>query len=118
MTNRIKEVSILVPRLTPTEAEIHISVLPETLSATTEVRGRFVGPRCALASTVEIAYPLREHSRGNDPSPHIILRGIVPEPCLWDPESPFLYRCMVELWQDGELCDQRAVDYGLATAAK
>src|SRR5580700_4648237 len=107
MANRIKDISMHISRLTPTEAEINITVRPEALAATTEVRGRFVGPRCAFAATVEIAHPLREYSREHDSaaSPRLILRAIIPEPCLWDPESPFLYRCEVELWQNGQLCD-------------
>jgi hypothetical protein len=114
MTNRIKDMSMHIARLTPTEAEIHITVSPESLSYTTEVRGRFVGPRCTHAATIEIAYPLREQARDSN-TPLIVLRTVVPEPCLWDAESPFVYRCEVELWQDGQLCDRKATDYGLAT---
>jgi hypothetical protein len=117
MTNRIHDVSMSISRLTPTEAEIDITVQPETLSGATVARGRFVGPRCAYAATVEIAYPLRELSRTppSAPTPNIILRGIIPEPCLWDAESPFVYRCEIELWQDGQLCDRKSTDYGLRT---
>jgi beta-galactosidase len=120
MANCIKDISMQILRLTPTEAEINIILRPETLSSTTEARGRFVGPRCAFAATVEIAHPLREHAREHDAagSPRLILRAIVPEPCLWDPESPFVYRCEVELWQDGQLCDRKAVDYGLAAPSR
>jgi len=110
---------MLVSRLTPTEAEIHIKIHVESLGVTTQARGKLVGPRCAYASTVEIAYPLREISRACDPAEvaHITLRAIIPEPCLWDPQSPFLYRCVVELLEDGQICDERSADYGLATPA-
>jgi hypothetical protein len=114
MANRIKDVSMFISRLTPTEAEVNITVFPESLSSTTQARGRLVGPRCAYAATVEIAHPLREQSRELTDTPRIVLRALIPEPCLWDSESPFVYRCQVELWQDGQLCDQKSNDYGLA----
>jgi hypothetical protein len=114
MANRIKDMSLSISRLTPAEAEINITVFPEALSSATLARGRVVGPRCAYAVTVEIAYPFREQARHSTDPPSIVLRALIPEPCLWDPESPFVYRCHVELWQDGQPCDERSMDYGLA----
>src|SRR5579864_1387677 len=103
MSNRIKDISIKNVRVNPVQADIDVTVYPETLSAKTEVRGRLVGPTCVKASTVEVAYPLRECGRKLESTPDISLRAIIPEPCLWDQESPFLYRLVLELWQDGEL---------------
>jgi beta-galactosidase/beta-glucuronidase len=116
MANQIKEMSVSVVRLSPAEAEIHIRLVPASISAGTEARGRVVGPRCARAATVEIAYPLREHSRRLESPPQIVLRAIIPEPCLWDAESPFVYQCIVELWQDGQIGDRRSTEYGLGYA--
>jgi hypothetical protein len=74
-----------------------------------------MGPHCPYATTVEVAYPLREVSRVYDKfgMPLIHLRAIIPEPNLWDPVSPFLYRVAMELWQDGERCDLRDYMHGL-----
>jgi len=120
MSNRITHMSMLVSRLSAAEAEIHIKIYVESVAATTHARGKLVGPRCAYAATVEIAHPLREISRACDPAEaaHITLRAIIPEPCLWDRESPFVYRCVVELLHDGQICDERSADYGLATPAR
>jgi hypothetical protein len=41
------------------------------------------------------------------------MRVIIPEPSLWDPETPFLYEGPVELWEDGQRCDQVQVRHGL-----
>ena len=73
----------------------------------TQVRGRLTGPRCPYTTTVEVAYPFREHSRdyGEGGSPRLTLRAIIPEPSWWDPQTPFLYEGPVELWQDGRLVD-------------
>lgn len=112
MTNRIVSSRITGMRLSPTEADIRISVQPQSLFVGTEVRGRWVGPRCAYASTVEVAYPLREQERTHDA---INLRVLIPEPSLWDPQSPFLYQEMLELWQDNTLCERISRQQGLRT---
>src|SRR5260221_11284590 len=87
------------------------------MTATTEVRGRLMGPRCVYASTVEVAYPLRAGHGAPAPeaNPRIIKRVVIPEPNWWDPISPFLYEGPLELWQDGELCDQRTLRHALRT---
>ncbi len=115
MSNRIKDIWVHHGRLDPAEAELGIEVYPEVLTSTTQVRGRLMGPRCRYSSTVEVAYPLRECSRQyeKEGQPHILLRVIIPEASFWDPESPFLYEGPVELWQKGQLCDQRQLIIGL-----
>src|SRR2546421_9496073 len=108
MNNRIRSLKIWNRSVNPAEAGISISVQPEQMTSTTQVRGRIVGPRCAYSSTVEVAYPMREVSRQYEKYdvPGLILRVVIPEPCLWDPQSPFIYEVTAELWQSGQLCDQ------------
>src|SRR5258708_30160011 len=108
MANRIKELYSSILRLTPTEAVCLFGVYPERVTNRTEVRGRLTGPRCPYATTVEVAYPLRESSREYEKYgiPHISMRAIIPEPNLCDPASPFCYQCTLELW-DGEQCCRR-----------
>jgi hypothetical protein len=117
MENHIREIRITQRRLEPVEAELGITVYPEQLTSTTQVHGRLMGPHCRYASTVEVAYPLRESSRQyeKEGTPHITSRVIIPEASFWDPESPFLYEGPVELWQKGQLRDQRQLRHGLRT---
>jgi hypothetical protein len=110
MENRIRETVVTDHRLDPAESEVRIAVYPERLTPTTEVRGRLTGPRSAYASTVEIAYRVQEVARAAD---HILARVVIPEPCFWEPQSPFLYEGPLELWQDGQRCDQTPVSHGL-----
>jgi hypothetical protein len=77
------DIMITVKRLDPAETEIHLSA-PEPVSA------RLLGPRCRFASTVEVAHWFRPA-----PGSTGTLRAIVPEPSLWDPESPFLYDAII-----------------------
>jgi hypothetical protein len=96
-------------RLDPVETELRLHVKVADLTPTTQIRGRLLGPRCVYASTIEIAYPLRELARDG----HIELRVVIPEPSWWDPESPFLYEGAVELWQDDVLCDRAEICHGI-----
>src|SRR5262245_54959769 len=128
MTNRIREIHIQAVRLDPYEAEVRITVLPERVTPTTAVRSKLVGPRSAYARTLEVAYPLAlllpspplrgrgvggEGTADATPSPHplspseggeglsrpaLTCRVVIPEPSFWDPETPFLYEGLVELW--------------------
>src|SRR5262249_10780296 len=115
MNNRIRRVEVRDRSAVPAEAEVWVTVVPEQITPTTEVRGRLMGPRCPYASTVEIAYPLRPLPRLGVVGSGLVRRLVIPEASLWDPESPFLYQGPVELWQDGRRCDQVAVSRGLRT---
>jgi len=87
----------------------------ETLTPSTELRGRLVGPTCPYTTTIEVAYPLRPLPK---PAPGLPLtrRVNVPEPSFWDPVAPFLYHGVVELWQDDECCDRRTFRHGFRDA--
>lgn len=115
MMNRIQNVSIRYGRLSPAEAEVWVTVYPERLTSDTQATGRLIGPRCPYATTVEVAYPLREQGREYESTggPRLSMRAIIPEANLWDPISPFLYQCWLDLWQGRQCCDRVEVTYGL-----
>jgi len=98
-------------KLTLAAAELRVQLLDSSLAAGTELRGRLVGPRNRYASTVEIAYPLQPCW----PLLRNCQRVAIPEPNLWSPTSPFLYRGTVELWMKGERTAEVAVQHGLRT---
>ena len=111
MSNRIRNIHVKDHSLVPAEAELRLTVELEQITPTTEVRGRLMGPRCRYSSTVEVAYPLRPVA---DTGP--LRRGfrvIIPEACMWDPVSPFLYEGPVELCEEGRRVDQVHVSHGL-----
>jgi hypothetical protein len=118
MKNLVRRIEIHDRSLDPVSAEVWITVWPEHHTATTEVRGRLMGPRCLYSSTVEVAYPLRPlpPSLGEQTRPHapgLTVRVVIPEASLWEPQCPFLYQGPVELWQDGQCCDRVIVSHGL-----
>jgi hypothetical protein len=107
--NRIRDVVVFNHRLDPIETELHVHVKLDEMTATTEIKGRLMGPRSAHAATIEIAYPLREIERQD----HVVLRAIIPESSWWEPKTPFLYEGPLELWQDGVLCERVAIRHGI-----
>lgn len=109
MSNQILHVRLSDHSLDPAQAELRISVTAEHVAPTTELRGRLMGPRCAYAATVEVAYPLRPFVRPDALSGRVV----IPEPSLWEPSCPFLYGGAVELWQDGQRCDLTPIRRGL-----
>src|SRR5262245_36147025 len=117
MNNGLRWVGCDIHSLSPAEAEIWITAGTERVTATTEIRGRLVGPHCLYATTVEVAYPIRPIPHPPESLPTLTRRVIIPEPSLWDPQSPFIYRAAVELWQDGSRCDRAEFDFGLRARA-
>jgi hypothetical protein len=117
MANQIRNVEIRIHRLTPFEAELWVVVVAETITSTTELRGKFVGPKSPTSSTIEVSYPLRPFTRKPSDLPDLCGRVIIPEPNVWKPETPLVYDATIELWHDG---DRRGVHqilgYKLLTA--
>jgi hypothetical protein len=110
--NSILRVEVRDHSLVPTEAEVLITVVPRFLDAGTEVRGRFMGPRCRFAQTVEVAYHFRPLLIPTGQSA-LTVRAIIPEASFWEPQSPHLYAGPVELWQDGQRCQVVQLRHGL-----
>ena len=97
-----------IVRLDAVCAEVHFIWPIADLPPGALLKGRFVGPRCALANTVEIAHPLRPVA-GRPGAMSVI----VPEPSLWGPQCPFLYEAVVELWYEGECVATQVTHVGL-----
>jgi hypothetical protein len=114
MQNRIARVEIVDRVINSASAELQVVADPEVWTPDLQLRGRLMGPRCAFATTVEIAYHLRPvaDSEKTD-SRRLVARVSIPEPSLWDPVSPFLYAGPIELWNGEHRCDSIRVTHGL-----
>ena len=116
MSNKLRQVNVRVRGLSAAEAELWLLVEAERVTPTTEVRGRLVGPRCPGVTTIEVAYPLRPFPRPPEGLSPLSRRAVIPEPSLWEPGQPYVYRAVVELWEGGQECDRAEFDYGLRMA--
>jgi hypothetical protein len=113
LSARVRHSEVRNHVLNPAEAEVRITVTPTELLPDGEMRGRLVGPRCHYATTIEVAYPLRPLSDSPLERGELAARVIIPEPSLWDPESPFLYQGCAEVWADGKRWCEVDIIHGL-----
>ncbi len=109
----IDSVDVRTLSLTPAAAEVQVTFATGDLPGVTEVRGRFTGPRCEYATTVEVAYPARPVAKRPDAPTLAAARVLIPEPSFWEPESPFLYRGPFHLWEGGRRWPEVTVTHGL-----
>ncbi len=61
-------------------------------NATGSLTGKLVGPECAFARTLPAQIPFMSLA-GEQP----LAEAIVPDPCFWTPELPFLYRANLQV---------------------
>ena len=61
------------------------------------ITGTIRGPRCAYSKTLPATIPFREKGPGLTR----LIEAIVPDPCLWTPELPFLYDVSIE-WHNSQ----------------
>jgi hypothetical protein len=113
MSNRLFRVQVRDRSPDPAQAELWVVAETEHVTPTMELRGRLMGPRCFYSATVEVAYPLRPFARRPDSLSGPAARVVIPEPSLWEPECPFVYEGMVELWEDRACVDQVAIRHGI-----
>jgi hypothetical protein len=108
MRNIIASLSLDIDARDPACAVVRVHVTPSIAQADLEVRGRLMGPSCAYATTIEVAYAFQ---------PEAPLSAVVriPEASPWHPVSPHLYHGPVELWHVGQMLDRRPVRLGLRT---
>jgi hypothetical protein len=111
----IVRVRVDVRSFDPVRAEVWVAVTagPESSRGRVvlELQGNLRGPRCRYSQTVEVAYPLRKVPTDNPCE--LVARVVIPEPCPWDVQSPFLYGGRVQLLADGHPGDSCQVGFGL-----
>jgi hypothetical protein len=114
-SNHIRSLHMEIRTLNPAEADVRFHVAVDRPDDRLGLKGRLVGPRCAYASTVEVAYPLRDAPPGE--TTKLSARAIIPEPNFWEPPCPFLYEARIELLEDGNRIDSITMTTGLRTVA-
>lgn len=70
---------------------------PEELAGL-RLSGRIVGPTCRYSSTLQATIPLKHRglTRWGDRTA-LVAEAVVPDPCYWSPDLPFLYRAVGEV---------------------
>lgn len=88
----------------PAEARIYAKLeLSEAESAAGyRLAGRIVGPECAFSHTLPARVPMMDRGERRQ----LLLEAVIPDPCFWTPELPFLYRVQLELRRGGEAIEK------------
>jgi len=83
------------------EARVYARLDATDVPGDCRLAGRVIGPTCPYAHTLSAAIPLsmkRLPANAKAPQPPALLaEAVVPDPCFWSTELPFLYRVEVEL---------------------
>ena len=74
----------------------------ERNSSAIRISGQLIGPVCEFSQTLPAKHQFIEF-QGTDRQPAALAQAIVPDPCFWTPELPFLYRAELQLHIDGEI---------------
>jgi hypothetical protein len=109
MNNRIIHCDLSFDLADPLAAVVRVEVSPQFGEPGLEVRGRLMGPQCAYATTIEVAYPFQAEGQP------LKVRALIPEASLWHPTSPHLYHGPLELWHQGQCLHRLGLRVGLRT---
>lgn len=115
MTNdRLQGVEVFFGDANNAEARIYARLADQTFPSGAQLTGRVVGPSCAYAKTLPAAIRLAPKRAPQDSTATGLLsEAIVPDPCFWSAEMPFLYRVEVELQAAGQRLAAAERDLGI-----
>lgn len=112
---KLNELLVWFPAIEPSAARATVVASCDGPAEGLRLSGWLAGPTCAYAKTVEgetplVSEPVAEGIKAEDA---VEAGAIVMEPCLWEPEHPFLYHAEVALWRDDEKLDEQIVSVGI-----
>lgn len=85
------------------EARVYAQSGTEPLPANCKLTGRVVGPTCEYSRTLSAAIPLIARRAAAEEAGWLLAEAVMPDPCFWSQELPFLYRAEIELRRGDEL---------------
>src|SRR5690606_20877305 len=93
----------------PTEARLYAHVRVPGADAALRLTGTIEGPTSRYARTL----PAVTRITGGVAGDGILAEAILPEPCFWSPELPYLYRARIALEWNGQILWQDERRFGL-----
>jgi len=98
-----KSLELFHGEASPAEARIYARVAAESevsnLRSQMSLTGQLIGPTCDFARTLPARIPFIQRYKDEQ----LLAEAIIPDPCFWTPELPFLYRAEVELRRGSEV---------------
>ena len=80
-------------------ARVYVRLAATGLPAECRLTGHVVGPTCEYSRTLsaKVPFAMKRNQGPNDEAKPLLAEAIVPDPCFWSQELPFVYRAEVEL---------------------
>lgn len=106
---------IFTGEATPASARLYVKLLGLEDVAGVTVSGTVRGPICAHSRTLQATIPLADQSCQHAKGPGEVPVGaaLIPDPCYWTPELPFLYRVDVRCRRGDKLLLEESRTLGL-----
>ncbi len=104
-------VSVTTPQVSVEVATVRVDTWVENESGAEKIvslRARIVGPDGSTVATVE-----GESSIGDGTRHEFRQEAVIPQPQLWSPDSPHLYRVETEILVDGKIADTEITTFGI-----
>jgi hypothetical protein len=74
--------------------------------AKVRISGQLIGPVCEFSQTLPAKHRFIEIGQGAEPQRATLIQAIVPDPCFWTPELPFLYRAELQIQYGSEIATE------------
>jgi len=98
---RLDRLQLFLGDASEAEARIYASLPHDDLPAGVQLVGELIGPYCRYAQTL----PARICFADRGPGETLLAEAIVPDPCFWTPELPFMYSADLRLTTRNQTAD-------------
>jgi hypothetical protein len=99
----------------PAEARVYVQLPAGANRTDYRLTGKVSGPYCVYAHTLAATIPLRSLGPRSvaGAGDSLLAEAILPDPCFWSSELPFLYRVQVELQERGRVVATAEIALGI-----
>jgi hypothetical protein len=109
------QLEIFFGEATTTHARVYAQLPRGHWPTEAKLIGTLSGPTCLYAETLPTHYRFRGHrvtkeSQFND---KILAEAVIPDPCFWTPQLPYLYELKLELRRDDEVLARTDRPFGV-----
>jgi Glycosyl hydrolases family 2 len=113
-----KDFELAVGEVTAMEARVFVGYRPAAEHGALGqepifLRGTLRGPYCEKARTLPAEFPFQDLS----PARPLTAEAVVPDPCLWSPDLPHLYRADVEALRGAQIVAEYHGEIGLRSTS-
>ena len=95
------------------EARVYARITGDEQPRGCHLAGRVIGPMCEYSRTLSATIPFLARRPTAETDASLLAEAIVPDPCFWSQELPFLYWAEVELRRGGEVLEAESRTFSI-----